>query len=109
MWRRAARALVMYRRRMLRQAVDTALRLARRPRRPRQSPQTGMLDRCSRAVLLAIAWLLLTGPAAGAHAVLRGSDPAAGASVARAPAAVTLRFTEAPDPTLSVVRVLDTA
>ena len=61
------------------------------------------------AALLAIVWLLLTGPSAGAHAVLRGSDPAAGASIARAPAAVTLRFTEAPDPALSVVRVLDTA
>ncbi len=68
-----------------------------------------MWRKAARAALLAIAWLLLTGPAAGAHAVLRGSDPAAGASVARAPAAVTLRFTEAPDPALSVVRVLDTA
>jgi copper transport protein len=65
--------------------------------------------RAAPAALLAVAWLLPTGPAAGAHAVLRGSDPAAGASVARAPAAVTLRFTEAPDPALSVVRVLDTA
>src|SRR6266545_1063096 len=47
--------------------------------------------------------------AAGAHAMLRGSDPAGGASLDRSPAAVTLHFTEAPDPALSVVHVLDTA
>jgi copper transport protein len=68
-----------------------------------------MWRRAAAAALLAVAWLLLTGPSAGAHAVLRGSDPAAGASIAKAPAAVTLRFTEAPDPALSVVRVFDTA
>jgi copper transport protein len=68
-----------------------------------------MWRRAAPAALLAIAWLVVTGPAAGAHAVLRGSEPAGGASVARAPDAVTLRFSEAPDPSLSVVRVLDTA
>jgi copper transport protein len=61
------------------------------------------------AALLAAAWLVVSGPAAGAHAVLRASDPAGGASVATAPDAVTLRFSEAPDPSLSVVRVLDAA
>ena len=68
-----------------------------------------MWRRAAPAALLALAWLVLTGPAAGAHAVLRGSDPAGGASVATAPDAVRLRFSEAPDPSLSVVRVLDTA
>ncbi len=59
--------------------------------------------------VLAGLWLVATGPAADAHAVLRGSDPAGGASVDRAPAAVTLHFTEAPDPALSVVHVLDSS
>jgi copper transport protein len=58
-------------------------------------------------LLLAGLWLLATGPAAAAHGSLRASDPAGGASLANAPHAVTLTFTEAPDATLSSVRVLD--
>jgi copper transport protein len=54
-------------------------------------------------------WLLATGPAAAAHGLLRSSDPAGGATLPRAPETVTLRFSEAPDPDLSFVRVLDTA
>jgi copper transport protein len=68
-----------------------------------------MWRRAAAAAGLAGLWLVATGPAAGAHAMLRGSDPAGGASLDRAPQAVTLRFTEAPDPALSVVHVLDTA
>jgi copper transport protein len=63
-----------------------------------------------RAVLLvAVAglWLLATGPAAAAHGSLLSSEPAGGSSLERAPAAVTLRFSERPDPNLSTVRVLD--
>jgi copper transport protein len=56
---------------------------------------------------LAGLWLLATGPAAAAHGVLRSSEPAGGSSLERAPAAVTLRFSERPDPRLSTVRVLD--
>jgi copper transport protein len=52
-------------------------------------------------------WLLATGPAAAAHGSLQSSDPAGGSSLERAPAAVTLRFSERPDPSLSTVRVLD--
>jgi copper transport protein len=67
--------------------------------------------RCRRrlAVLAAVAgaWLLATGPAAAAHGSLRSSEPAGGSSLERAPAAVTLRFSERPDPSLSTVRVLD--
>jgi copper transport protein len=61
------------------------------------------------AVLAAVAgaWLLATGPAAAAHGSLRSSEPAGGSSLERAPAAVTLRFSERPDPDLSTVRVLD--
>ena len=56
---------------------------------------------------LAGLWLLVTGPAAAAHGVLESSEPAGGSSLERAPAAVTLRFSERPDPHLSTVRVLD--
>jgi copper transport protein len=58
---------------------------------------------------LAGLWLLATGPAAAAHGALRSSDPAGGSSLDRAPSAVTLRFTERPDPGLSTVRVLDSS
>jgi copper transport protein len=58
-------------------------------------------------VLLAGLWLLASGTAAPAHAVLRSSDPADGASVDRAPRQVTLTFTERPEPRLSTVQVLD--
>jgi copper transport protein len=58
-------------------------------------------------VLLAGLWLLASGTAARAHALLRSSDPADGASVARAPRQVTLTFTERPELRLSTVQVLD--
>ena len=44
--------------------------------------------------------------AAGAHALLRRSDPPSGATLDRAPQAVTLTFTEEPEPSLSSIRVL---
>jgi copper transport protein len=61
------------------------------------------------AALAALAglWLLASGPAAAAHGALKSSEPAGGSSLERAPAAVTLRFSERPDPGLSTVRVLD--
>jgi copper transport protein len=59
------------------------------------------------AAPLAGLWLLVNGPAAAAHGVLKSSEPAGGSSLERAPAAVTLRFSERPDPGLSTVRVLD--
>ncbi|HZC99909.1 MAG TPA: copper resistance protein CopC [Actinomycetes bacterium] len=51
--------------------------------------------------------LVLAAPAARAHALLRGSEPAGGASLDRAPEKVTLTFTEPPDLSLSSVHVLD--
>ena len=63
--------------------------------------------RLAALALLAGLWLLVTGPAAAAHGVLQSSEPAGGSSLERAPAAVTLRFSERPDPRLSTVRVLD--
>ncbi|HEX8862940.1 MAG TPA: copper resistance protein CopC, partial [Actinomycetes bacterium] len=59
------------------------------------------------AALLAGVALLLAAPAVSAHAVLRSSDPASGASLSKPPQKVTLTFTEPPDLTLSSVHVLD--
>jgi copper transport protein len=60
-------------------------------------------------VLLAGIVMLLAAPAASAHAVLRSSDPASGASLPKAPEKVTLTFTEPPDLTLSFIHVLDSS
>jgi copper transport protein len=59
------------------------------------------------AAVLALLWLAAAGMPAGAHALLRESDPAAGSSVDRAPDRVVLTFTERPEPGLSSIRVLD--
>jgi len=48
----------------------------------------------------------LAGPTS-AHANLLRSDPAASALLDQAPAAVTMTFSEPPDPSLSIVHVLD--
>ncbi len=48
-------------------------------------------------------------PRAEAHALLRLSEPEDGAELQRAPEAVTLTFTEAPEAQLSVIQILDTA
>jgi copper transport protein len=64
-----------------------------------------------RVVLVAVLaglWLVAAGAPAGAHALLRESDPAAGSSLDRAPGQVVLTFTERPEPGLSTVQVLDT-
>jgi copper transport protein len=60
------------------------------------------------AAVLAVLWLVVVGMPAGAHALLRDSDPAAGASLDRAPSRVVLSFTERPEQGLSTVQVLDT-
>ena len=57
-------------------------------------------------LLVAVSMLWLC-PPAHAHALLIASSPADGATVERAPAQALLTFTEAPDPVLSEVRVLD--
>jgi copper transport protein len=60
-------------------------------------------------VVAAAAGLLVTlvGAPAAAHALLRRSDPAAGALLQQAPPRVVLTFTEPPDPSLSLIHVLD--
>ena len=69
--------------------------------------------RSLRAVLL-VAVLALAGVGvlaspADAHALLERSYPAAGASLPRAPHVMLLYFTEAPDPSLSTVSLLDSS
>jgi copper transport protein len=58
-------------------------------------------------VVLALLWLALGVTAAAAHALMSSSVPADGATLQKAPPAVSLRFTEPPDPTVSIVHVLD--
>jgi copper transport protein len=65
------------------------------------------MRRVAVVVLLAGAGLLLLSPAASAHALLKSSVPASGAQLDGAPGAVTVVFTEDPEPSLSVVHVLD--
>ncbi len=59
------------------------------------------------AALLAAAVTLGGATAVQAHALLRSSSPAAGAVLPQSPRAVTITFTEPPDPRLSTLRVLD--
>ncbi len=61
-----------------------------------------------RPALLALVLLGALGvtPHAGAHALLRQADPENGSTQERPPQAVTLTFTEDPEPTLSSIRVL---
>jgi copper transport protein len=66
------------------------------------------LGRVGLAAVLAGLLLLAAGGPAGAHALLRESDPAAGSSLDRAPSRVVLTFTERPEPGLSSISVLDT-
>src|SRR5439155_19576474 len=58
-------------------------------------------------VLLGGVYVLGLSIPAGAHALLAESTPADGATVADPPIEVLLTFTEAPDPVLAVVHVLD--
>lgn len=57
-------------------------------------------------VLVGLALAFLA-PSASAHALLKASTPEQGATLDRAPAEVTLTFTEEPDPSLTDLDVLD--
>ncbi len=52
---------------------------------------------------------MIAAPPAAAHAELDDSDPAAGSRLDQSPASVTLTFSEDPDTTLSLVRIVDSA
>jgi copper transport protein len=74
---------------------------------PRWLSRAG-LGRVGLAGVLAAVWLVAAGGPAGAHALLRESDPAAGSSLERAPDRIVLTFTERPEEGLSGIQVLDT-
>jgi methionine-rich copper-binding protein CopC/uncharacterized membrane protein len=79
-------------------------------RRPFDPPRlVRRLARVGLAAVLGGVWLVAAGTPAGAHALLSESDPAAGASLERAPRRAVLTFTERPEPGLSSIQVLDTA
>src|SRR5215467_14259764 len=59
------------------------------------------------AAVLALAGVGVLASPADAHALLERSYPAAGASLSRAPNAMLLYYTEAPEPGLSPVSLLD--
>jgi copper transport protein len=59
--------------------------------------------------VLALAGVAVLASPADAHALLERSSPAAGASLARAPRVLLMFFTEAPDPSLSTVSLLNSA
>src|SRR5215470_16423242 len=61
------------------------------------------------AAVLALAGVGVLASPAYAHALLERSSPAAGASLPRAPQAMLLYFTEAPEPSLSTVLLLDSS
>ena len=61
------------------------------------------------AAIAALAIGALAVSAASAHALLQSADPAPNSVLRTAPAAVTLMFTEAPDPKLSSIRLIDGA
>ncbi len=61
------------------------------------------------ATLAMLAGFVVLAPPASAHALLERSYPAAGAVLARSPRAMQMYFTEAPDPGLSTVALLNSA
>lgn len=70
-------------------------------------PSVGRLSIAVTALILALLGAALLAPEAGAHALLRHSDPEGGAVLQRAPTAVTLTFTEQPEATLSTIHAFD--
>ncbi|HJT38264.1 MAG TPA: copper resistance protein CopC [Actinomycetota bacterium] len=66
-----------------------------------------MFRRAALVGALVVLGLGLASPSASAHALLRSSDPADGAQLAKSPSVVVMAFTEDPDPSLSVVHVID--
>src|SRR6185437_14720599 len=60
-------------------------------------------------VVLALAGVVVLASPAYAHALLERSYPAAGTSLPRAPHVMLLYFTEAPEPSLSTVSLLDSS
>lgn len=68
-----------------------------------------MVPRLPRLALWLLPALLLAAPPALAHAFPRSSNPAAGATLATPPAAVTIDFTEDLEPDFSTIEVTNAA
>jgi copper transport protein len=68
-----------------------------------------MMRRLAFAALVIVAAVLASAGVANAHAVVDSSNPAAGSQVNASPQAVTLHFTERPDPKLSTVHVVNSS
>ena len=66
-----------------------------------------MIRRSAIVATLVALGLLIASPSAQAHALLKSSVPADGAQLSSSPSAVVLSFTEDPDPSLSIVHVID--
>jgi copper transport protein len=68
----------------------------------------GRIRACGLTVFVVVLGVLMMAPGtASAHALVQSSDPADGALLQSAPRQVVVTFTEAPDPHLSSVHVLD--
>jgi copper transport protein len=66
-----------------------------------------VIRRAATIAALVVLGLMMMAPSAEAHALLKSSEPAGGEQLQSAPSAVLLTFTEDPDPSLSIVHVLD--
>jgi copper transport protein len=64
---------------------------------------------CAVAAVLAGLWLFLLAPAAGAHALLVTSSPAANSPLSQSPNQLLLTFSETVDPRLSFVNIMDSS
>ena len=67
------------------------------------------MQRFLKAALLAAGATLAISVGVDAHSLVRVSDPPDGATLAHPPSVVIITFTEAPDPKLSQIQILDTA
>ena len=67
------------------------------------------IGRGAAIVVILLGAVLALPRGAVAHALLQSSDPTAGSTVAGAPSVITLTFGEAPDPSLSSVKVLSSS
>jgi copper transport protein len=67
------------------------------------------VKRAALAALIVVLGRAWASPRATAHPLLRGSEPAAGATLPTSSDRVTLQFTERPDAGLTVIHVLDTS
>lgn len=66
-----------------------------------------MIRRAAVALGLGALAFFASAPGAGAHALLRSSDPTEGATLAMSPGEIRINFTETPEASLSSIRVLD--